>query len=61
MGDSKMGDSNVCEKCGTRRRDQGEQFRAFVVKNVLGFIVMTICFVLLKMFFPGALAQPLSN
>ncbi|KAJ5789019.1 uncharacterized protein N7518_006030 [Penicillium psychrosexuale] len=56
-----MSDSNVCDKCGARRRDESKDFQFFVAKSVIGFITMTACFVLLRMFFPGALAQPMSN
>ena len=54
-----MSNSNVCDKCGARRRDESKDFQTFVAKSVIGFITMTACFVLLKLFFPGALAQPM--
>lgn len=54
-----MSDSNVCDKCGARRRDESRDFQRFVTKSVIGFITMTVCFVLLRLFFPGALAQPM--
>ncbi|KAI2707215.1 hypothetical protein CBS147332_6869 [Penicillium roqueforti] len=56
-----MSDSNVCGKCGARRRGESKDFQFFVAKSVIGFITMTACFVLMRLFFLGALAQPMSN
>jgi hypothetical protein len=56
-----MSDSDICDKCGARRRDESRDFQNSVIKSVIGFFTMNVCFVLLKLFFPGALAQPMSN
>ncbi|KAJ5921376.1 hypothetical protein N7466_009702 [Penicillium verhagenii] len=56
-----MSDSNTCDKCGAKRRDESKDLQNFVTKTVIGFITMTACFVLLKLFFPGVLAQPVSD
>ncbi|KAJ5517756.1 hypothetical protein N7453_000178 [Penicillium expansum] len=36
-----MSDSNVCDKCGARRRDESRDFQHFVTKSVIGFVTMT--------------------
>ncbi|KAJ5225333.1 hypothetical protein N7468_006558 [Penicillium chermesinum] len=51
-----MSDSNV-----PKRRDDSKDFQTFVAKTVIGFITMTVCFVLLRLFFPGALAQSIDT
>ncbi|CAG8021100.1 unnamed protein product [Penicillium salamii] len=56
-----MSDSNTCDKCGASRPDESKDLQNFITKTAIGFITMTACFVLLKLFFPGVLAQPVSD
>ncbi|KAJ5727070.1 hypothetical protein N7493_004890 [Penicillium malachiteum] len=56
-----MTDSNICDKCHQTRRDESRDFQNHVFKAVIGFITMTLCFLLLRLFFPGALAKSVSN